>query len=56
MNFDELYTFLAVSKLINLILRNVKMFIKRNLDKDMVVFRKYKYDFTSKNVSTDEIH
>jgi len=31
------------------------MFIKSKRDKDMVVFNKYKYNFASKNSSTDEI-
>ena len=31
------------------------MFIKSKRDKDMVAFNKFKYNFASKNVSTDEI-
>jgi hypothetical protein len=30
------------------------MFIKSKRDKDMVTFNKYKYNFASKNVNTDE--
>jgi len=41
MNFDEFSTFLVVPIRINLSLINLKIFIKSNLDKDMVIFRKY---------------